>query len=54
LAKAAVAVIVSAALRMIAAEATIFPIVDMDFPFIISWPRQSQHATPLRQRTVHA
>jgi hypothetical protein len=36
-------VIANAALKVIAAEITIFPIVDMDF-FLISWLGQSQRA----------
>jgi hypothetical protein len=47
-------VIADAALKMIAAEITIFPIVDMDFSFLISWLGQSQRATTLRQRTACA
>jgi hypothetical protein len=35
LAKAAFMVIANAVLRMIAAETAIFPIVDMDFSFLI-------------------
>jgi hypothetical protein len=41
LAKAAVIVIAGAVLRMINAETTIFPIVDMDFSLLTSWQRQS-------------
>jgi len=37
-------VIANAALKMIAAEITIFPIVDMDFSFLIGWLGQSQRA----------
>jgi hypothetical protein len=44
LAKAAFMVIANAVLRMIAAETMIFPIVFMDFSFLIGWPRQSQRA----------
>jgi hypothetical protein len=44
-------VIANAVLRMIAAET--IPIVDMDFSFLIGWPRQPQRA-PLRQRTARA
>jgi hypothetical protein len=39
LAKAALVVIASAVLKMIAAETAIFPIVDMGFSFLISWLR---------------